>query len=457
MIRVRFSRAFALLIAGAAAACGKQTSLPPNWVTVPDRASHDSFFPIATGIHATASCNDCHGAFNTFKQFDCLTCHDQFPALTQASLATGHAGVAGYTYASASCYQCHPRGIGGAPANHTPNFFPIGTGTAHADVGCTQCHGDLAAATDPTTLACASCHTSLASFGGKHDSVKDFGTSPTSPDCLKCHGDSQVDRVADHQAMFPVVFGSATHDTVCLHCHTGMRTDKPFATDFGPGGYDCLTCHEQTTPLTQASLASGHTGISGYAYASASCYQCHPDGTGAPANHTPNFFPIGAGTAHATVACTQCHTNLATPNDPAAFACYTCHSTLASPNLPPWPGHTASVTVNTLNGPVTISVAIPTVHTSRSATTTLDMTDPANCLRCHANSQVDLVSSHPTGDRALGSNDSHDGAGCATCHSTFRTDKTFGADFTVQVPQPCFTSAPPGCVTCHPGPPPCGN
>lgn len=285
MIRFRFLRAFALLVAGAATACSRETSLPQNWVTVPDRAAHDAFFPIATGVHGAAACNDCHGAFDTFKMFDCLTCHDQFPALTQASLDPAHGGVAGYTYASASCYQCHPRGIGGAPANHTPSFFPI-----------------------------------------------------------------------------------------------------------------------------------------------------------------------GAGTAHATVGCSQCHTNLATPTDPATLGCYTCHST-----LPSWPGHTASVTVTTLTGPVNIPVAIPTVHTSRSASTQLDMTNPANCLRCHADSQVDLVSSHPTGDRALGGNDSHDGAGCATCHSTFRTDKPFGADFASQVAQPCFTSAPPGCVTCHPGPPPCGG
>jgi hypothetical protein len=278
---IRFTRAIAFLVAGAATACSRQASLPSNWVTVPDRVSHDAFFPIAAGAHGAASCNDCHGAFDTFKMFDCLTCHDQSPnlALHQASLDAAHTGLSGYVYTSAACYQCHPRGIGGAPANHTPNFFPIGAGTKHAAVGCTECHLDLS-----------------------------------------------------------------------------------------------------------------------------------------------------------------------TPNDPTKFRCYTCHSALPTG----WP-HPDPVG----------GVAILTIHTSRNASTPVDITSPAgpaNCLKCHADSQVDTVASHPTGqDGDPSHNSEHAGAGCLTCHSTTRTDKTFGTDFTAKVAQPCFSSAPPGCVVCHPGPPPCNN
>ena len=175
-----------------------------------------------------------------------------------------------------------------------------------------------------------------------------------------------------------------------------MRTDKPFGANFA------------TAP---------------------GCVVCHPNGTGAPANHTPSFFPIGSGTSHAAVACTQCHLNLATPNDPTQFRCYACHSTLSSWNHPA-----------TLN-----NVAILTVHTSQTQTRSVDITKPENCLRCHADSQVNTVASHPSsGDSGLG-NGNHAGAGCLTCHSAMRTDKPFGANFGTT---PAIGSGT-GCGTCH--------
>jgi hypothetical protein len=91
-------------------------------------------------------------------------------------------------------------------------FFPIGTGTQHV-LACTQCHTDFANRQDTSTLACASCHATIAGFATKHTGVKDYDA--TSPACVRCHGDSQVDRVAAHTT-FPVVSGSATHDTACL-------------------------------------------------------------------------------------------------------------------------------------------------------------------------------------------------------------------------------------------------
>jgi hypothetical protein len=218
--------------------------------------------------------------------------------------------------------------------------------------------------------------------------------------------------VDGHSRFFPLAgtphdpsSGSATAVT-CNDCHGGATFTE----------FDCIGCHQDPT------TSAAHAGMAGYAHASTACYGCHRTGTSAPANHTPSFFPIGAGTAHAGIACTQCHTDLANPNNPANFACAGCH--LA---LPGFPSHAP------VNG-----VAILTIHTSRSGLgAPLSLTSP-NCLRCHADAQVDRIAAHPGGEDALG-NRNHQGAGCATCHSTFRASKPFGADF----------GATRGCDTCH--------
>ena len=167
-----------------------------------------------------------------------------------------------------------------------------------------------------------------------------------------------------------------------------LRTDKPFAADFN--AYDCTACH------ARAATDPGHTGVTGYVYASASCSACHPTGTAAPANHDAAFFPISAGTAHAGIACTSCHTDLTQPTNPAAFACASCHGTMAA----------FTGKHDPING-----VAILTVRTSCTTSSTLPLDSP-NCLRCHADSQVDRVASHPGGESAFGNNN-HRGAGCS--------------------------------------------
>ena len=201
---IRFPHALALALAMAAMACDKST-LPANWVTVPDRASHESFFPIATGPHSQADCNSCHGTFDTFKMFTCTTCHTQ-PQIDQA-----HQSVTGYASDGPSCVGCHPKGTG-APANHTPNFFPIGAGSAHAAVACTQCHLKLSTPNDPTAFGCYACHSALPTGWPHPDPVSNVtiltihtGQTASTPvdltnpaSCLRCHADSQVNTVASH-------------------------------------------------------------------------------------------------------------------------------------------------------------------------------------------------------------------------------------------------------------------
>lgn len=420
---MRPTRAVAVTVAGvlaasalALAACsGGGTSAP--WVTDPGVAGHARYLPLANTVHdpgaagATIGCDDCHGRYDTFRKFDCTTSRCHLPAATDAI----HVGVvADYPQpvASADCYRCHPTGVGSFPDH--PRFFPIGAGTAH-DLGCARCHlaYDLASRRDPANLGCAACHAQTAGFATKHGAVKDYDA--TSPGCVRCHGDSQVDRVAAH-AQFPIAPGSTTHDTACLHCHPALRTDKPFAADLSR--FDCLGCHAQaaTDPI--------HTAMTGYSYASSACYGCHKDGTSAPANH-PLLFPIGAASAHAGVSCTACHgpNNTASPV-PAAFQCAQCHQT-----RPGWS------TAHAVTG-----YAILLTKSSQSDPGTPVPATSDRCLRCHADSQVDRVASHPGGESAFGKGQ-HRAAGCLTCHTALRTDKPF--------PAASLDSAD-GCRTCHP-------
>ncbi len=257
----RIPRVLLAAATSAVAACGKQ-NLPSDWLAVPTRASHDRFFPIATGVHAKADCTTCHGTYDTFKKFDCTTCHVE-PQIDQL-----HTGLAGYASDSPSCYGCHPRGTMAAPANHDTAFFPRGSGTAHAGVYCTECHRDLSTPNDPTAFGCYTCHSTLPSGWPHPDPVSGVAilticTSQTASapvdvtnpaNCLRCHADSQVDAVASHPTSDGTPSQNASHAGAgCLTCHSSMRTDKPFGADFTVtpavgSGTGCGTCHATLPP-----------------------------------------------------------------------------------------------------------------------------------------------------------------------------------------------------------------
>lgn len=71
---------------------------------------HDtSWFPIYSGTHAGrwSACSDCHQVATDFAQFNCLSCH---PHDDKATTDGHHVGISNYSYDSAACYRCHPRG-----------------------------------------------------------------------------------------------------------------------------------------------------------------------------------------------------------------------------------------------------------------------------------------------------------------------------------------------------------
>jgi len=80
----------------------------PNWT--PSTFNHDAqYFPIYSGKHQGewTNCNECHTTPNNLSTFSCIICHEHS---NQASLASDHKDVSGYTYVSSECFRCHPTG-----------------------------------------------------------------------------------------------------------------------------------------------------------------------------------------------------------------------------------------------------------------------------------------------------------------------------------------------------------
>jgi hypothetical protein len=227
------------------------------------------------------SCLDCHDQTRAdkswaadFSQSQCLGCHLQ-PDMD--SIHTVNTMVPGYTYDEASCKFCHADGTRNGTAVEHEVIFPIGMGEQHAGIGCGECHTQGSDA--PTE--CAACHATRPNPPStSHGLVGGFVNSDA--ECKLCHGESQVDGVADHGRNFGLAFlifkapgeeGDVKHQgESCLECHTQNRSDKTWARDFVP--FDCLGCHAHR----QEEMDGSHSGIANYGYTTAKCMECHEDG-----------------------------------------------------------------------------------------------------------------------------------------------------------------------------------
>ncbi|MEO1170895.1 MAG: hypothetical protein AAFX94_02435 [Myxococcota bacterium] len=94
-------------------ACGG-TDLPETSefrITATSRAEHLEFFPIDEGsVHVLGDCNDCHGGFESFREFTCTeTCHSG-TGHPEADTAARHEAIPGYSWESTACFACHPEG-----------------------------------------------------------------------------------------------------------------------------------------------------------------------------------------------------------------------------------------------------------------------------------------------------------------------------------------------------------
>jgi hypothetical protein len=214
-----------------------------------------------------------------------------------------------------------------------------------------------------------------------------------------CGGGGSSGKTFVHAAKFVV---SGSHQTLaCSDCHDPSKPTFSLA----GGGVDCLHCH------TQTAVQPAHSGVGGFAYDNASCIGCHKNGTGLPPNHDAQLFPVTS-TSHAAVACSQCH---GATRAPADLQCASCHD------------HDQATMA-------TKHAAIPSVVEG----ITNYQWSSGFCVRCHADGQVNRISSHPRDQSGINGNHQ---PWCLNCHGIMRTDKAWGADFT--------RTSSANCDACH--------
>ncbi len=87
--------------------CNQCHTLAPGWKPALYQ-QHDTQFSIYSGKHKGEwdSCTDCHSNTSDYSQFTCLNCHEH----NKARMDSEHRGESGYSYVSAACLGCHPRG-----------------------------------------------------------------------------------------------------------------------------------------------------------------------------------------------------------------------------------------------------------------------------------------------------------------------------------------------------------
>jgi hypothetical protein len=77
---------------------------------IPSTFNHDGlYFPIYSGKHKNEwnICADCHTNSSNYNVFSCILCHEHN---NKNEVDNDHNGVSGYSYNSAACYSCHPKG-----------------------------------------------------------------------------------------------------------------------------------------------------------------------------------------------------------------------------------------------------------------------------------------------------------------------------------------------------------
>jgi hypothetical protein len=466
---------------------------------IPARVATHAPFGIATGAHsgpAGGVCLTCHPSLKgeptpwaaDFKKVACAGCHVSVAGGRAfhddaTTLATLHAGVTDYAAKvaasglSGACAVCHPTGVAGPPADHD-EYFGLSATSKHVYPSarikaCLDCHTS-SDRLNPADFRCAACHAADAvPLATGHAKVPDFAADPQNPvKCLACHADGRlpataakvVVTVSGHAtAANGFTIGTGAHAGTaggsCLTCHPANRpatTAAPhwqYSRDWKQ--VTCTGCHvavgsgraqhdDKSLTAGQVTLAALHSAASNFTTTvasmglSAACLYCHADGAGgAPANH-PQLFPVQAGTKHAGIACASCHTNPANRKDLTALACASCHAAL--------PGKKTMTQAHTITGYLISGYYTATTAGGTETLVNVDLTKPAGCLKCHGDSQVFRVTSHPGGDSGFGESD-HRRAGCLTCHWQLRTDKPWSTDFK----RSSGTAGPPptSCYVCH--------
>ncbi|MCB1197744.1 MAG: hypothetical protein KDK51_05170 [Deltaproteobacteria bacterium] len=260
---------------------GIDTSYIDSSFQRPTWENHSPLLLTSDSPHPEVDCNICHGDYDTFRQFTCLTSSCHIEAATNAI----HTDVTDYAFDSEGCFSCHPSGLANdiSRQEHSASIFPISTGDDHGDLACVDCHIDII---DYTNVSCIDCHEHQKSTTDtQHSGIKNstpYGYSYQTTYCLKCHPDSDVYAISTHNGEFKI--SSGTHRAQirgCTDCHNKQRTDRSYiATDFTSFSCYGAGCHEHS----QSKMNSKHSGVGGYSSSIftnenwSACVNCHPDG-----------------------------------------------------------------------------------------------------------------------------------------------------------------------------------
>jgi hypothetical protein len=371
-----------------------------------------TWFPITSGVHAMGAstsdgamtCASCHQSdAPSFKQFDCLGCHNHEQATTDRL----HTGIKDYVYSSLQCLSCHPSGAK-VPFNHDGI-----TGK------CAQCHDEgsryaalpVAGLTHPAFNGtdCSSCHntTDWKATGFDHAAI--------TSGCAKCH-----DVGGQYPALpVPGFTHPAMNGADCSSCHntTDWKTaaGAPAGTKHDPKvdvvvnalipTYSGTTIASLTSRTEQLPMSMDHGSKDVAQAALAACANCHP-GTS-----TGVYYP---GTLHVALA-TLVKTD---PTVSQPKACASCHSDAVptgfvgptANNRTPASGAMKHDAVAWANGKPTATILVTTecglCHASSSGgsgqswakgtgggttgyhapLTAAGQPQPFSCIDCHANS-----------------------------------------------------------------------
>jgi hypothetical protein len=219
---------------------------------------HPANFPLE-GAHLQISCENCHvddlgGAYRALDS-DCTSCH--LSDFTSVPLVDHQA--LGF---STDCTECHStidfRDVVFDHVAMSDGFELLG---GHAGIECTACHNgpDGSVTYGPSSADdCYSCH--VDDYNGEH------GGAGFPTDCVVCHDTYGWDRVSFVNHTFQIFSGAhGGRWNTCADCHT-------VPDDFDT--FSCFGCH------SQGNMDDHHREVSGYAYDSPTCLNCHPTGRG---------------------------------------------------------------------------------------------------------------------------------------------------------------------------------
>jgi hypothetical protein len=368
----------------------------------------DTGFPL-DGLHAPLAnnCAACHKTRSFLSVSPtCSSCHTD-----------AHKGSLG-----PNCTTCHTTTIKFAESRtrfeHNRTAFPLAG--AHRAVACASCHTTKASYKIANSASCATCHadTHKGSFGSN---------------CASCHTPQtwKTNRIDHSRTAFPL---RGAHASVqCVSCHI-----KP-ASQVKPKSDRCASCH--TDP---------HNGVF-----KQDCASCHtettfkrngPGGTSS-FDHSSTRFPLVD--AHAALACSSCHTSQTTTAAAPVRA--------AAPAAPP------RAAVRTATGGATRQVAdfrgLKTACVSCHADVHRAELGPS-CDTCHSARTFQVTAFTHAKQRAF-FDGQHRTLRCAQCHTTVYPATTVATRTAVPAartargttPTPIvrtgFTLATETCASCH--------